>query len=547
MLQDTQLISLVCALLLLDGLVVTLWIVTDPMERHLNNLSLEISSIDRSVVYQPQVEVCRSQHSSSWLGALYAYKGLLLVVGVYMAWETRHVKIPALNDSQYIGVSVYSVVITSAIVVVLANLISERVTLAFITIAALILTSTTATLCLLFLPKLYDIWSHGDDVADPIGRSMGLKMEFNTRRFVMDDRRELQYRVEVQNRVYRKEVAALDAEIQKLERLLESASSVTSSNMSLGRHMKTELSVVNEGTPPKPRTPSIGGGLPLLLLSVLPPVIPRASWPSADHMQAPMRRSVTFSSQPQLDEPCGSTTIRLPAIDLLNLRLTHQQATAERSGLLNRIRGLFLSSRPPSRKTSTISISGQAGGSGAGGGIAAALKAHMGLLSGLVPSTGGTSSCQALNTAGSGFKAMRRTSLARSGGSLHTSHGDMGEPSYMRPRHRKFTPPAFIISGSVPLDNQTPPPELEEINGTEPRVNFQLPGGRRPSIVHQTSQPTLRERVKGSPRFPHRIIPTASLSALQESNGLFVQIEDTTVEGLVNLDIVQEHQFSTKT
>ncbi|GAB0099335.1 gamma-aminobutyric acid type B receptor subunit 2 [Sergentomyia squamirostris] len=512
MLQDTQLISLVCALLLLDGLVVTLWIVTDPMERHLNNLSLEISSIDRSVVYQPQVEVCRSQHSSSWLGALYAYKGLLLVVGVYMAWETRHVKIPALNDSQYIGVSVYSVVITSAIVVVLANLISERVTLAFITIAALILTSTTATLCLLFLPKLYDIWSHGDDVADPIGRSMGLKMEFNTRRFVMDDRRELQYRVEVQNRVYRKEVAALDAEILKLEKMLENMSSASSSNMSLGRHIKTELSVVTEMTPPKPRTPSIGGGLPLLLLSVLPPVIPRASWPSADHMQAPMRRSVTFSSQPQLDEPCGSTTIRLPAIDLLNLRLTHQQATAERSGWLNRIRGLFLSSRPVSRKTSTISIGGTAGGNSGGGGIAAALKAHMGLLSGLVPTGGGTASCHALNTAGGGFKAMRRTSLARSGGSLHT---DSGEPPYMRPRHRKFTPPAFVISGSMPLDNQTP--ELEEICGTEPRVNFQLPSGRRPSIVHQTSQPTLRERIKGSPRFPHRIIPTASLSALQES------------------------------
>lgn len=55
MLQDTQLISLVCALLLLDGLVVTLWVLADPMERHLNNLTLEISSTDRSVVYQPQV------------------------------------------------------------------------------------------------------------------------------------------------------------------------------------------------------------------------------------------------------------------------------------------------------------------------------------------------------------------------------------------------------------------------------------------------------------------------------------------------------------
>lgn len=57
MLQDTQLISLVCALLLLDGLVVTLWVVADPMERHLSNLTLEISLTDRSVVYQPQVNL----------------------------------------------------------------------------------------------------------------------------------------------------------------------------------------------------------------------------------------------------------------------------------------------------------------------------------------------------------------------------------------------------------------------------------------------------------------------------------------------------------
>lgn len=82
-------------------------------------------------------------HTKSWLGVLYAYKGLLLVVGVYMAWETRHVKIPALNDSQYIGFSVYGAVIASFSVVVLANLLSEQVTLAFIIITSIILTSTT--------------------------------------------------------------------------------------------------------------------------------------------------------------------------------------------------------------------------------------------------------------------------------------------------------------------------------------------------------------------------------------------------------------------
>lgn len=231
MLRDTQLIILVFALILLDVIVVTLWVINDPMERHLNNLSLEINPKDRSVVYQPQVEVCRSQHTQSWLGALYAYKGLLLVVGVYMAWETRHVKVPALNDSQYIGISVYSVVITSAIVVALANLITERVTLAYLTVTALIIISTTSCVCLLFLPKMNDIWTKSGKTDHVI--SMGLKMEYNTRRFLMDDRRELQYRVEVQNRVYKKEVAALDAQILKLERILSNSSSSSASSISM--------------------------------------------------------------------------------------------------------------------------------------------------------------------------------------------------------------------------------------------------------------------------------------------------------------------------
>lgn len=69
---------------------------------------------------------------------------------------------------------------------------------------------------------------------------MGLKIECNTRRFVVEDSREIHYRVEVQNRVYKKEVAALDAEIQKLEKLLLDPhhSSASSSTTSLALHMK---------------------------------------------------------------------------------------------------------------------------------------------------------------------------------------------------------------------------------------------------------------------------------------------------------------------
>lgn len=48
-----------------------------------------------------------------------------------------------------------------------------------------------------------------------------------------DDRRELQYRVEIQNKVYRREVAALDLEIGRLEKqLMEMNSASCSSSVS---------------------------------------------------------------------------------------------------------------------------------------------------------------------------------------------------------------------------------------------------------------------------------------------------------------------------
>lgn len=127
-----------------------------------------------------QVETCRSEHQAGWLAALYAYKGLLLIIGVYMAWETRHVKIPALNDSQHIAASVYLALITSGIVLLLGRMTADRASLSFVACSALILAATTSTLCLLFLPKLLAKTTEED--ADPVTQSMGLKLECNTRR-----------------------------------------------------------------------------------------------------------------------------------------------------------------------------------------------------------------------------------------------------------------------------------------------------------------------------------------------------------------------------
>ncbi len=76
----------------------------------------------------------------------------------------RHVKIHALNDSKNIAYCVYIVVLTSVLAVSLANLVSERVTLSFVSVTVLILTSTTSTICLLFIPKVSSLNVKNDSI-----------------------------------------------------------------------------------------------------------------------------------------------------------------------------------------------------------------------------------------------------------------------------------------------------------------------------------------------------------------------------------------------
>lgn len=204
-----------------------------------------------------------------------------------------------------------------------------------------------------------------------------------------------------------------------------------------------------------------------------------------------------------------SNGIQMPAIDLLNLRLNQQHALNEKHGILYRIKGLFGGgSRAPSRKTSTASL--------APSHIASALKSHMSMLTNLLPST--SSSCHVLNTTNSmEHEALRRQSFALSGNAINSTNIEIVEPELIKSRNRRKSM-AFTISAHIEKMPDEEIEEKEEENHCEARVNFILPSRRRSSIIHQNSQPTLRERVKGSPRYPHRIVPAASsLNALEDS------------------------------
>lgn len=63
-------------------------------------------------------------------------------------------KIPALNDSRYVGLSVYNVVILSVVGVPAVFMIEHAQNVTFALTAVFILFCTTVTLCLVFVPKV---------------------------------------------------------------------------------------------------------------------------------------------------------------------------------------------------------------------------------------------------------------------------------------------------------------------------------------------------------------------------------------------------------
>lgn len=95
---------------------------------------------------------CHSRYRDKIISFIYLYKSLFLVVGGYLAAKTRHVHIPALNDSKYIVWSIYIVVLTSLFTVIV--MISLRNLRTYVAICLVVVIMASSILCLIFLPKV---------------------------------------------------------------------------------------------------------------------------------------------------------------------------------------------------------------------------------------------------------------------------------------------------------------------------------------------------------------------------------------------------------
>ena len=85
---------------------------------------------------------------------MYSYKGLVLVFGLFLAYETRSIKVKQINDSRYVGMSIYNVVVLCLITAPVTMVIAAQQDASFAFVALAVIFCCFLSMALIFVPKV---------------------------------------------------------------------------------------------------------------------------------------------------------------------------------------------------------------------------------------------------------------------------------------------------------------------------------------------------------------------------------------------------------
>uniref|UniRef100_A0A8D8WDP6 Gamma-aminobutyric acid type B receptor subunit 1 n=1 Tax=Cacopsylla melanoneura TaxID=428564 RepID=A0A8D8WDP6_9HEMI len=164
-LEPWKLYTMVAGLLSIDLVILLCWQFYDPLQRTTETFPLETppKSSSDDIKISPELEHCESRNNNIWYGIVYGYKGLVLVFGLFLAYETRNFKVKQINDSRYVGMSIYNVVVICLVMTPVSMVIASQqdASFAFITLA-MVFTCFVA-MALIFVPKVIEVIHHPHD------------------------------------------------------------------------------------------------------------------------------------------------------------------------------------------------------------------------------------------------------------------------------------------------------------------------------------------------------------------------------------------------
>uniref|UniRef100_A0A8D2LK01 Gamma-aminobutyric acid type B receptor subunit 1 n=1 Tax=Varanus komodoensis TaxID=61221 RepID=A0A8D2LK01_VARKO len=170
-LEPWKLYATVGLLVGLDFVILAIWQIVSPLKRTTEEFTKEEPKSDIDVLILPKLEHCSSEKMNTWLGELhqeswesifYGFKGLLLLLGIFLAYETKGVSTEKINDHRAVGMAIYNVAVLCLITAPVTMILSSQQDAAFAFASLAIVFSSYITLVVLFVPKMRRLITRGE-------------------------------------------------------------------------------------------------------------------------------------------------------------------------------------------------------------------------------------------------------------------------------------------------------------------------------------------------------------------------------------------------
>ncbi|KAM6995034.1 gamma-aminobutyric acid type B receptor subunit 1 isoform 1-T2 [Tautogolabrus adspersus] len=161
-LEPWKLYATVGVLLAIDFLSLMIWQIVDPLHVTVEKFTKEAPKEDKDVLIQPLLEHCSSEKMNTWLGVVYGYKGLLLLLGIFLAYETKSVSTEKINDHRAVGMAIYNVAVLCLITAPVTMILTSQQDASFAFASLAIVFSAYITLVVLFVPKMRRLITRGE-------------------------------------------------------------------------------------------------------------------------------------------------------------------------------------------------------------------------------------------------------------------------------------------------------------------------------------------------------------------------------------------------
>uniref|UniRef100_A0A8C5B0J2 Gamma-aminobutyric acid (GABA) B receptor, 1b n=1 Tax=Gadus morhua TaxID=8049 RepID=A0A8C5B0J2_GADMO len=196
-LEPFKLYATVGVLLGVDVLSLMIWQIVDPLHITVEKFTREAPKGDLDVLIQPLLEHCSSEKMNTWLGeahpsislevrrceeedeplrgpltgaglagVVYGYKGLLLLLGIFLAYETKSISTEKINDHRAVGMAIYNVAVLCMITAPVTMILTSQQDASFAFASLAIVFSVYITLVVLFVPKMRRLITRGEWQSD---------------------------------------------------------------------------------------------------------------------------------------------------------------------------------------------------------------------------------------------------------------------------------------------------------------------------------------------------------------------------------------------